>query len=72
MNDTHDTATEAPHALVLVDPDATHDRRPEDAKRKTAALLPLPYSRPALLFGSTPAPAGAADAEPDPEPDAPG
>ena len=42
-----------------------YDRRPEDAKRKTAALLPLPYSRPALLPGSTPAPP-AADAEPAP------
>ena len=46
-----------------------YDRRPEDAKRKTAALLPLPYSRPSLLLENAPPPT-AEDAEP--EPGAPG
>ena len=48
---------------------ARYDRRPEDAKRKTAALLPLPYTAPELLLEDDPPPA-APDAEP--APDAPG
>ena len=45
---------------------ARYDRRPEDAKRKTAGLLPLPYTAPKLLLDSE----SAKDAEP--APDAPG
>ena len=42
-----------------------YDRRPEDAKRKTAALLPLPYSAPKLLLQDDPPPPE--DAEPAPD-----
>lgn len=56
----------AGHAAVSTT--ARYDLRPEDAKRKTAALLPLPYRAPQQLpwRESTPT----ADAEP--EPGAPG
>ena len=48
---------------------ARYDRRPEDAKRKTAALLPLPYTAPKLLLEKDDLPPveGA-----EPAPDAPG
>ena len=48
---------------------ARYDRRPEDAKRKTAALLPLPYSAPKLLLRDDPTPTAAAA---EPVPGAPG
>ena len=45
---------------------ARYDRRPADARRKAAALLPLPYTAPKLLLEDDSPPA-AADAEPAPD-----
>ena len=46
---------------------ARYDRRPADARRKAAALLPLPYSAPKLLLEDDSSPPTAADAEPAPD-----
>ena len=53
----------AGHAAVSTT--ARYDRRPEDARRKAAALLPLPYSAPKLLLENDPPPPE--DAEPAPD-----
>jgi len=44
---------------------ARYDRRPADARRKAAALLPLPYTAPKLLLEESPSAAAATEPAPD-------
>ena len=47
-----------------IDTTSRYDRRPEDAKRRTAEKLLVPYVRPLLLAGTDSPPAPAKDADP--------